>query len=187
MRKLLPVIYSVILLIIYPVIAFCGTEAEVSITVNNQGALVNKSFVGDAIVTFNKTELYNENVKFSYHIYDEKGEILVFENERIPFSLEGNVATIPLDIDFEKYEQLKGKNKFTVKLDLVDEQNIYWFGDNDNINFNPYYIQYDLSMTSIAKQKYSQIIKNQKGILLMNLAFDITIVILFFIWKKKRK
>ncbi|WP_162145093.1 hypothetical protein [Cellulosilyticum lentocellum] len=175
------------LLIICPIMAFCSTDAEVTIEVINQTALVNKCFVGDAIITFNNIELYNENVKFSYHIYDEEGNILVFENERIPFSLQGNVATISLNIDFDKYEQLKRKNKFVVKLDLVDEQNIYWFGDNAHINFKPYYIQYDLNTVSIAKQKYGQVIKNQKGILIMNIVFDITIVILFFMYKKKQR
>lgn len=75
-------------------------------------------------------ELYNENVKLSYHIEDVNGNMLVFENERISVSGMQLPAEVPIRIDLNGLFAETGISQAVVCFDLVDEENIYWFGSN---------------------------------------------------------
>ena len=112
---------------------------------------------GNVTVTFNNMNLYNENVKFSYHIQDENGNDILFENERTPLVLEGNKAVIPFNFDKKAVEAVQGLKEFKIVFDLVDEQNVYWFSANTNLDF------------VIFKTNWSKVFGEQKIIFLFNI------------------
>ncbi|MCQ4726138.1 hypothetical protein NE664_05615 [Anaerotignum faecicola] len=124
---------------------------------------------GNVTVTFNNMNLYNENVKFSYHIQDENGNDILFENERTPLVLEGNKAVIPFNFDKKAVEAVQGLKEFKIVFDLVDEQNVYWFSANTNLDFVTDSISYEYNILNIFKTNWSKVFGEQKIIFLFNI------------------
>ena len=84
----------------------------------------------DVSISFGDTALYNEQVYFSYHLVSENGEMLRFENERLPISLQQDgTADIDIQIDCAQFLELEGHQTAWIQFDLVDQQNVYWFRD----------------------------------------------------------
>ena len=98
-------------------------------------------FAVDVTVTFEDMSLYNEQVYLSYHIMDEKGEEILFENQRIPINLEAPYVT--MYVDCADLEELAGRKTAVIQFDLIDEGNAYWFSTNGNISFQAASIAFD--------------------------------------------
>lgn len=83
-------------------------------------------------VSFVDTSIYNQQLYLSFHILDSDGEMLQYENARYLISLDGNgETTIPIQIDLSAYAE--GRDELEVELDVVDEENLYWFLDRDSV------------------------------------------------------
>lgn len=78
---------------------------------------------------------YNDSIFLSYHILDEQGTMLRFENERFPVILqEGKAEPIEVRVDCSQIPELKDVNEAWIQFDLVDSENLYWFRDKGLLN-----------------------------------------------------
>lgn len=101
---------------------------DVTITADfsQEGRMLN----GLVTVEFANLELYHDQVKLSWHIYDSAGTELLFENERYPFSVENGRAEVPVNIQLPDL----GVEDVCIRFDLVDEKNVFWFSTNSELN-----------------------------------------------------
>ena len=135
-NKLFICLVSVFLICLAATNVFADDQtADVEITTDLEGIQTDALIKGNAEITFNDMSLYNENIKFSYHIYDESGNDVLFENPRVPVVLDGNSAVIPFEIDKLTIPEIAQHDKFIIKLDMVDEENIFWFSLNSYISY----------------------------------------------------
>lgn len=111
------------------VCAVSGQEYDAS-AVFKTGYSYSSNVIEGNISVYVADELYNENVKLSYHIEDANGNMLVFENERISISGMQLPAEVPVRIDLNGLFAETGISRAVVCFDLVDEENVYWFADN---------------------------------------------------------
>lgn len=125
-KKLIVVAMTALLLCI-----FCVVSAEERVTIILKKADYTASGMDFEIeLTFKDTSLYNESVFLSYHVLDEQGNMLRFENERFPVDLSGERAE-PLDIhvDIASFPEMENIETAWIQFDLVDSENAYWFSD----------------------------------------------------------
>ena len=87
----------------------------------------------DVTVTFKEDSLYNEGVYLSYHILDQNGELLQFENTRYPLTVEGGRAEQTILISLADLPEEENGEAMVIQLDLVDTQNVFWFSENGDI------------------------------------------------------
>ena len=158
--------------------------SSVVISTNINKVQFKKQFNGTVIVYFNDLNLYNNNVKLSYHIYDQNDQNIQFENERLSLTLVDGKATTNVSIDLDKIDTVKDLKKCIIKFDLVDEQNVYWFYNNPSISFDSINIQYIDSFLYRMQGKYGYIIQEQQIQLIFSIVF---IFIAFFIYRYMKK
>lgn len=87
----------------------------------------------DVTVTFKEDSLYNEGVYLSYHILDQNGELLQFENTRYPLTVQGGRAEQTILISSADIPKEAHGEAMVFQLDLVDTQNVFWFSENGDI------------------------------------------------------
>lgn len=87
----------------------------------------------DVTVTFKEDSLYNEGVYLSYHILDQNGELLQFENTRYPLTVEGGRAEQTILISLADLPEEENGEAMVIQLDLVDTQNVFWFSEKGDI------------------------------------------------------
>lgn len=107
-----------------------------------------KGFAVDVTVTFYDTSLYNDHVLLSYHILSADGaESLVFENPRLPLSVDANgVARQTVSVDRVSQPLLEPIDSAAIRLDMVDEANVFWFFDNPNVDLKTAELPYDATL-----------------------------------------
>lgn len=135
-RIVLYVILSVVIILLgnYKV-TLAQNEEEVKVVVNKNNEY-DLNFDVEIEIVFKNKELYNENVFLSYHIYNEEGKDVQYENIRVPFSIDQNgEAKVKLPVDLSGLSKSVRNKKMIVKYDLVDQNNVYWFSSNTVINF----------------------------------------------------
>lgn len=124
-------------------------------------------------VRFLNKDYYNENLYLSYHVYAGDGETLLsYENQRISIQIEDNceaLMTVPIDLSTilkqSKEEQL------IVRFDIVDQENVYWFLDNANINFETCSVYCTIDKGAAALRVLKSGVREHPIILTVNLAF----------------
>lgn len=141
------IVAAVLVLCMYHVSAV--EQPQVTITTGASSYSESIFFV-DVSVSFHDRALYNEQVYLSYHIVDENGEMLGYENQRLPLSLDetGN-AWMTVGIDASTIPAARDGTEVWIQFDLVDEQNIYWFSGNTAISFQEAQIKCDYSLLSL--------------------------------------
>ena len=87
----------------------------------------------DVTVTFKENSLYNEGVYLSYHILDQNGKLLQFENTRYPLTVQGGRAEQTILISSADIPEEAHGEAMVFQLDLVDTQNVFWFSENGDI------------------------------------------------------
>lgn len=87
----------------------------------------------DVTVTFKEDSLYNEGVYLSYHILNQNGELLQFENTRYPLTVQGGRAEQTILISSADIPEEAHGEAMVFQLDLVDTQNVFWFSENGDI------------------------------------------------------
>jgi hypothetical protein len=141
-------------------------------------------FNGSVQIQYNNPDLYNDMVKLSYHIYDGANNILVYENERIPFSLTDGKVQIPLSFKLDELYDINKYKKLIIRFDIVDEKNIYWYNDNTNIKFQTIEISYEESFLGKISEIYGKMFSDQIVQFSISISF---IVVLLYFYKRYRK
>ena len=135
-------------------------------------------------VIFHDLSLYNEHVKLSYHIYDEDGNVLAFENERIPLMINDGTVVVDLTLDISAAMELSTTKKVHVKFDVVDEKNAFWVSQHPDITHELYETTYDGSVTNKSLSNLDYILSNQKIQLVASVS---ALLFLVIVWRKYEK
>lgn len=116
---------------------YAGTKT-VDVEVQLEGEL-KKSYSSVTVpvgVRFYNLDYYNNQVYLSYHIDDMEGNAVKNENERIKIDLDSEgYYRSNLKIDLTDIWSLMESNNLYIKLDIVDEKNVYWFSTNADMSF----------------------------------------------------
>lgn len=131
-------------------LAICSTAAyaDDAQVIIETGAMSysDTGFAVDVTVTFKDMSLYNEQVYLSYHVVDENGEYLLYENQRLPFHPDAAFTTVY--IEWTSLEEIADRSTAVIQFDLVDEANVYWFSENSDIIFQTASVGVDREMLS---------------------------------------
>lgn len=122
-------------------------------------------------IEFNDIALINESLMLSYHIYDRKGNLLLFEGNRTPLNafVDNVIQGVPVTMNFDDIDVLNGQKYIVLEFDIVDEKKLYWFSKNDQIKFKTATITYDDRLFNRMKTAVRTIVSNP-FLLLLNIA-----------------
>lgn len=167
----------------------CEIQApQVVISSSQSSTLTSKHIEAEIYIDFGETGLYREGLKFSWHIMDETGQDLRFENERIdvPAPVNG-ISTLPLNLRFEKDSILSGEKIFSIQLDLVDEAGGYWFSQNSSIDFQTQEFFYQYHFLTAFRDSFVNSITENPLIFVMNIIVDVIVLYGIYQYIKNKK
>ena len=129
-QKRLIIVMILTLLLFFAETASAQPAPTVALTAQVQQA--EQIVSGEVTISTTEPGLFHDQVKLSWHVYDEAGNPLVYENQRIPFTLGAdNKASVPVEIDLSKLGL--APQTVTIQFDLVDEENLFWFADSTEV------------------------------------------------------
>lgn len=173
-----------IVLFLFPVTVMAKPAADVVISLDSNSNQFTKRFDMDATVEFRDKSLYNPQVYLSYHVYDIDDKELLWEGNRYPILMgkdgEGHseisidLTTLPDDVKYAK-----------VKLDLVDEKNVYWLSAKEEIHVFSEDVIYKSDFVSKIISPLEFAIKKDPVIFLLNLLLCATFFAGVY-WLKRR-
>ena len=123
----------------FSIMPACAFEAAPDVSIQlSEGARIDNSEIDASVqVKFNDMSFYNDQVYLSYHIFDDIGETVINENERIKIDLDSQERQqFELAIDLTEAKTLAGDDRLVVVFDIIDEKNVYWFSADDSLNFD---------------------------------------------------
>lgn len=122
-------IVVMILMLLLSLAATASAQPAPTVALTAQVQQAEQIVSGEVTVSTTEPGLFHDQVKLSWHVYDEAGNPLVYENQRIPFTLGAdNKASVPVEIDLSKLGLTP--QTVTIQFDLVDEENLFWFADS---------------------------------------------------------
>ena len=79
---------------------------------------------GEVRITTTDIGLFHDGVRLSWHIFDQNGSDLVYENQRIPVTMESDgAAVVPVEIDLAALGL--APQEIFIRFDLVDEDGTF--------------------------------------------------------------
>lgn len=138
---------------------------------------------GSIYVNYSNISLYNDMVKLSYHIYDKDNNVLIFENERMSFTLIDGKAMVDININLNDKKEISDMKNLIIRFDLVDEKNLFWYNDNPNVNIQTLDIQYSNTLSS----RFKQVIKNVFPAQIIQTTISISFIFIFIVVLNKMK
>lgn len=162
-------------------LASVAPKSDAKIAVVNKQEKYSKVFSTTVQVLFINNALYNEKVHLSYHVYNSKGDLLLFEGERLPLNfISDNLYYATFNVDLEK---LKTREKnLTVQFDLVDQSKSFWFSTNSNVILESDQI---ISESNFSDNIFIKEIFEHKLVAIMNIVVLISLLALWLIYRKK--
>lgn len=137
-------------------------------------------------VSFSDTSIYNKQIYLSFHILDSDGEMLQYETARYLISLDDKgEATIPIQIDLNDYAE--GRNELEIELDVVDEQNLYWFLDRDSVQVESVRVRCLLSGWERLYESLKSEILDSPAIFCANVVVFLLFCVVFFKIRRKNE
>lgn len=131
-------------------------------------------------VVFGGNKLYNEHIYLSYHVKNVQGDVLQYENSRYPIALyEDNTATVSVDINVNDIEVENGV--LLLEFDIVDEENLFWFSDREDINFQTSVVRCETKGINRMINSLKQEIGNKPVAFLCNAIVFIAFVVEIFL------
>mgnify|MGYP003277017185 CR=1 FL=1 len=126
----------------------------------------------------NNKDIINENTYLSYHVYDNEGEVVLFENKRVPINIDKTGKIMQnLSIDLKSISNKEIKNGAIIKFDIVDEKKSYWFSRNNSIRFDASVIKFENNYLKRIYMEMQQEIARNKIIFSINLLCCIVLAI----------
>lgn len=90
----------------------------------------------EILVTFHDRTYYNSRVYLSYHLEDKEGNAVQFENERYALIIDENAqAAVTITLNYSDISLLTSEKELFLRVDLVDEENLFWFSQREDISF----------------------------------------------------
>ncbi len=137
MNKHFVYIMTLILILTLFMPAVIATESDdVILLISGDKEIYAKNTELTVDIHFNNTNIYNQNLYLSYHIFlnqqdNRVSESVQYENVRIPIILDDSLSAsiqIPVDLDSKELNEYK---QLYLKFDIIDEENIFWYSQSD--------------------------------------------------------
>lgn len=167
---------------------FAQQRSAVTIEGDFPADITRQRLEGNLSIWFENPAMYNDQVKASWHIYGADGTCLAYENERLALPpLEDGKTTVPIAIDFSSSGAVSGEKAFTLRFDLVDEKNGFWFSEYGPVALQAAEAryQYRLGSEMLAVMKYA--VTEQPLLLGLNAAADLLLVAGIALLRRRRK
>ena len=167
---------------------FAQQRSAVTIEGDFPADITRQRLEGNLSIWFENPALYHEQVKVSWHIYGADGTCLAYENERLALPpLEDGKTTVPIAVDFSSSEAVSGEKAFTLRFDLVDEKNGFWFSEYGPVALQAAEAryQYRLGSEMLAVMKYA--VTEQPLLLGLNAAADLLLVTGIVLLRRRKK
>lgn len=142
---------SFFLVLVCAMLAFAANaradeNAPVPVTIDVVGSnmTATKKILVQVSVTVDSDELCNDQLALSYHIYGRRGELLIFEGERIKLKnwVKGEITNIPVELLLDSIPSLQNEKELFVEFDIVNETVGYWFSTSPGIKLTTDGVQY---------------------------------------------
>ena len=163
--------------------AEAAAQYDVRIELETDELVYENCFQSQVNIYFDDLSYYNDSLFLSYHITDDEGKMLQFENERFPIKIENGSCKIDLTFNLDMLNKKLKKDKYIINFDIVDVKNTFWFSQ-DKISMFVKNIQVKNSWIKANFANNFKAIKTHKLIFLINISFFIAILLLF---KKLKK
>ncbi len=176
--------YYLLITLLFFIILYYSDEvyaSDVTIIINSENQEYSQEFQSDIDVIFENKLLYNENLFLSYHIVDRNGNELLFENQRIPITLENGIFSTIVDINLKNISN--NVKNMIVQFDILDAENERWYS-LDNVDLNTTNLFIDLNPTKAFLEKSKKTINQHIYIFYMNCL--VSIVVLFLIFNSRK-
>lgn len=167
---------------------FAQQRSAVTIEGDFPADITRQRLEGNLSIWFENPAMYNDQVKASWHIYGADGTCLAYENERLALPpLEDGKTTVPIAIDFSSSGAVSGEKAFTLRFDLVDEKNGFWFSEYGPVALQAAEAgyQYRLGSEMLAVMKHA--VTEQPLLLGLNAAADLLLVAGIALLRRRRK
>lgn len=178
-----------LLLLFFNVSAFAQEAGDINILIDGKEIYesASKKITANIKVEFLNSVLITDKLALGYHIYDQEGEVLVTEGQRIYLTnIIDNQAETNLILELTTFPELKKQKYAEIVLDIVDEEMPQWYLSNENIEMKTAKIIY---VDSFAKrlQKVFENIVNRPVLLLFQILLLSLCSIAYIKYKKSNK
>ena len=151
-----------------------------TIIMHDAASIINDDdLIINAEVYFGSPDLYNEGVKLSYKIYNSDMELISGENDRYELSYDGERGTAQIQLHLSDLAGVSIKEELIICFDLVDEKNIYWFGDSPEVKLQSTPVIYKYDFLYNLKKQYKYIVFHQYIQVIINVAGIIVAAVMF--------
>ncbi|MGY5346036.1 hypothetical protein ACXFAU_26800 [Paenibacillus glucanolyticus] len=166
-------------------IILADSSEDVTLKVISSKNEYRKELTVDLTVQYINQNLYNDRNFISYHVYDKKGNELLWEGKRLPFTIDKEgIAKLKVDINLKTEVDSFDVNFLKISFDIVDEKNEYWYSTNTDINLSSDTIFVDLGLAKRFTGTLSSVIFETPVIFGINLVCCILFICLLFRLKK---
>ncbi|MNW42342.1 hypothetical protein D3C74_195090 [compost metagenome] len=162
-------------------------DVQISLNSNSQSNQFTKQFSVDVNVEFLNKELYNSQVYLSYHVYDRNDKELLWEGKRSSINVDklGQNGHGTVNVDLTSIPDSKDLKYAKIKIDLVDEKNVYWFSKNTKLNMYSESILYQKSFFGKAINNLKVAYNRDIIIFTINLVTFVIFLVVFW-WVRKK-
>ena len=116
---------------------------NVSISVDSRHEVYTEKFTSEVTVSFQDASFVNDQLYLSYQVLDADGEVLLEEANRVLLTFEAGATSCTASIEISPQDYgIDGLDTYTVRFDVVDTINLFWFGRSEEHQLYSDYVQY---------------------------------------------
>ena len=116
---------------------------DVSVSVDSRHEVYTKRFTSEVTVSFQDASLVNDQLYLSYQVLNADGEVLLEEANRVLLTFEAGATSCTASIEIAPQDYgIDGLDTYTVRFDIVDAINLFWFGRSEEHKLYSDYVQY---------------------------------------------
>uniref|UniRef100_UPI00286F52A7 hypothetical protein n=1 Tax=Anaerosporobacter sp. TaxID=1872529 RepID=UPI00286F52A7 len=134
----------------------------------------------------NNTKVINEYTYLSYHLYDKTGDVILYENERIPINLDkqGEMLTV-ISINLKTISNKDIKKGVVIQFDIVDEEKAYWFSNDASIGLDASSITFQNNYLKRVGLEIKKEILDNQIVFFINILCCFSVVVAILVIRKK--
>lgn len=189
MKKYLLIFFILIFLNAIGLSVFAGTtniSPDVIIAVINKEEQYSERFNLVVQAKFNNTKLYNDNVYMSYHVLDNKDNLLFFEGQRLALvPISNDLYYSDFSIDLSAIKELDGLQNAKINFDLIDEKNVYWFSKNNEVDMHTDIVVYRKDAFKAFYTSLFKAVKTSPSVFLVNVIFLVLFIKIVILIRKR--
>lgn len=176
-----------IMMMLIPSIALAETNYldDVKIVLESENNVFTQQIEVKASIHFYNQSIFNDHLKMSYHIFDKEDNLILWENQRVPILIDpSGTGDIKMSIDLSQVKETEGIDFIRLELDVVDEENAFWYSTNKDIEFGSNNIVYTTNSLHRMSWKLSDVITSNSPVFILNSLVFIAVIIFLFKFRR---